>query len=386
MGEGSAAKPHPEKLREYINRELSWIRFNGRVLDEAADKSKPLLERVKFLSIFSNNLDEFFMIRVSGLIRQMKDGVVKLPPDGMTPVEQLAAIRKALMRDTKRLVDCWCGSLLPELRENGIEILAYDELDERRKKIARGYFMNDIFPTLTPLAFDPGHPFPHISNLSLNYALALRDERGRQRFARLKIPESFPRLYRFPAETTNKLDMIGLRSAGSADSFVWLEDIVEANLDALFPGMTIEDAVLFRVTRDADFEIESDEAEDLLHSIRESVDRRRFGLVVRLQIEKNAPKHIKEILTRNLELEPFQVYSVKHTPGLSALMQLYGMIDRPDLKFPRSPRAIPLICATEKTCSARLRSATYCFIIHTTASSRWWTSYTRLPPIPACSR
>jgi polyphosphate kinase len=334
MGEnGPSAKASPETKGEYINRELSWVRFNSRVLNEAMDKSKPLLERVKFLSIFSNNLDEFFMIRVSGLIRQLKDGVVKLPADGMTPVEQLAAIRKALAPDTKRVLDCWHNELQPELRENGIEILKYGELNEKQRKFLDNYFKNDIFPTLTPLAFDPGHPFPHISNLSMNYALALRDETGHERFARLKIPESFPRLFRLPADTDDKLGKIGLGSA-SSDRFVWLEDVVGANLDTLFPGMTIESAVLFRVTRDADFEIESDEAEDLLHSIRESVDRRRFGLAVRLQIDKSAPRHVREILTRNLELDPFQVYSVKHTLGMSSLMQLYSLVDRPDLKFP----------------------------------------------------
>jgi len=228
---GPSAKASPEKKSEYINRELSWVRFNSRVLNEAMDKSKPLLERVKFLSIFSNNLDEFFMIRVSGLIRQLKDGVVKLPADGMTPVEQLAAIRKALASDTKRVLDCWHNELQPELRENGIEILKYVELDEEQKKFLDNYFKNDIFPTLTPLAFDPGHPFPHISNLSINYALALRDEAGHERFARLKIPESFPRLFRLPVDTDDKLGKIGLVSSVRSDRFVWLEDIIEANLD-----------------------------------------------------------------------------------------------------------------------------------------------------------
>ncbi|MDR1966407.1 MAG: polyphosphate kinase 1 [Synergistaceae bacterium] len=327
---------------EYINRELSWVRFNSRVLDEAMDKSKPLLERVKFMSIFSNNLDEFFMIRVSGLIRQLNDGVVNLPPDGMTPVEQLAAIRKALTVDIKRQIDCWHEDILPELTANGIEILEFGALNDKQKKYLDNYFKNEIFPTLTPLAFDPGHPFPHISNLSLNFALALRDGRGNVRFARLKIPESFPRLFLLPADTGDKMEKMGLREGARADRFVWLEDIVEANLGMLFPGMIIEDAVLFRVTRDADFEIESDEAEDLLHSIRESVDRRRFGLAVRLQIEKNTPRHIREILTRNLELDLFQVYSIKYPVGLSALMQLYNEVDRPDLKFPPfTPRISP---------------------------------------------
>ncbi|MDR1884996.1 MAG: polyphosphate kinase 1 [Synergistaceae bacterium] len=323
----------PEELGRYINRELSWIRFNSRVLDEAADRTKPLLERVKFMSIFSNNLDEFFMIRVSGLVKQLRSGVVDLPPDGMTPAMQLAAIRRGLMPDLKRQLDCWHNDIMPELIKNGIEILDYKELKDKQKKYLDNYFKNDIFPILTPLAFDPGHPFPHISTLSLNFALALRDEGKNELFARLKIPESFPRLVHLPTDTEVKLEKMGLRQVQRVDRFVWLEDVIEANLNMLFPGMRIMDAVLFRVTRDADYEIELDEAEDLLHSISEVVDRRRFGSVVRLQIEKDSPKRIKEILVRNLELDPFQVYSLKDPIGMSSLMQLCKL-DRPDLKDP----------------------------------------------------
>ncbi|MDR0765002.1 MAG: polyphosphate kinase 1 [Synergistaceae bacterium] len=333
-GEAAEVPPqdNPEKRNEYINRELSWVRFNRRVLDEAFDKSKPLLERVRFAAIFANNLDEFFMIRVSGLVRQLKNGVVSLPPDGMTPLEQLVAIRKAIASDAKRLLECWHGELQPELRENGIEILNFRQISEKQGHFLDRYFKNEIFPTLTPLAFDPGHPFPHISNLSLSFALALRDEKGHERFARLKIPESFPRLFQIPPESGSKDDGMGLRGSRTA-TFVWLEDIIEANLSALFPGMTIEGAVLFRVTRDTDFEIESDEAEDLLHSIRENVEKRRFGLAVRLQTERGVPKRIREILTRNLELDTFQVYSTEFPVGLSSLMQLYSL-DRPELKYP----------------------------------------------------
>ncbi|MDR1915040.1 MAG: polyphosphate kinase 1 [Synergistaceae bacterium] len=330
-----------EGVSQYINRELSWVRFNRRVLDEALDKSKPLLERVKFMAIYANNLDEFFMIRVSGLIRQLRNGVVNLPPDGMTPVEQLAAIRKALMVDIKRQINFWHNDMLHDLRANGIEILEFDELKDKQRRYLDNYFKNEIFPTLTPLAFDPGHPFPHISNLSLNFALALQDEDGNELFARLKIPESFPRLIQLPTDTEDKMEKMGLRQSASVDKFIWVEDIIEANLGMLFPGMRIKDAVLFRVTRDADFEIESDEAEDLLHSIVESVDRRRFGSAVRLQISKDAPKHIREILTRNLELDPFQVYALKNPVGLSSLMQLCKL-ERPDLKYPPFTPANPV--------------------------------------------
>lgn len=329
--------------KRYINRELSWILFNRRVLDEALDRKKPLLERVKFLSIFSNNLDEFFMIRVSGLCRQLEEGVVDLPPDGMTTAEQLAAIRKGLMPDLKRQLACWHNDVVPELRKAGIDIVVYRDLMEKEKRQLNHYFMKEIFPALTPLAFDPGHPFPHISTLSLSLAVALRDDDKRELFARVKIPESFPRLLSIPAdedEKPDKMEKMGLPHAASAERFIWIEDLVRANLHELFPGMKIKGAVLFRVTRDADFEIEADEAEDLLHSIRESVDRRRFGSAVRLQIEKEAPKRIREILMRNLELDPFQVYPLEDPFGMSSLMQLYKL-DRPDLKDPPFTPATP---------------------------------------------
>jgi polyphosphate kinase len=319
----------PEK--RYFNRELSWIRFDRRVLDEAMDKSKPLLERVKFLAIFSNNLDEFFMIRVSGLCRQHRVGVADRSPDGMSSTEQLAAIRRGIMPDLKRQLECWNGEIVPELKKNGIEILEYKELKDKQKKYLDSYFKDEIFPTLTPLAFDPSHPFPHISGLSINIAVVMTDEKKRELFARVKIPESFPRLLQLPAEASGKMEKMGLRKAMSVERFVWIEDLVKENLDSLFPGMKIVESALFRVTRDADFEIELDEAEDLMHSILESIDRRRFGSAVRLEIEKDASKRIRGILTRNLELEMFQVYAQKDPVGMSAIMQLCKL-DRPDLK------------------------------------------------------
>ncbi|MDR3254984.1 MAG: polyphosphate kinase 1 [Synergistaceae bacterium] len=318
--------------RRYFNRELSWVRFNRRVLDEALDKSKPLLERVKFLAIFSNNLDEFFMIRVSGLCRQLKIGAPYRSPDGLFASEQLAAIRRGIMPNLKRLLECWHSDIMPELKKNCIEILSYKDLRDKQKKYIDNYFKKEIYPTLTPLAFDPGHPFPHISGLSLNLAIVLKDEKKRELFARLKIPESFPRLLQLPAETgDNKMEKMGLRQSATVDRFVWMEDLLKANLESLFPGMKIVEAALFRVTRDADFELELDEAEDLMRSVRENIDRRRFGNAVRLEIEKEASKRIREILTRNLELELFQVYSLKDPVGMSSLMQLCKL-DRPDLK------------------------------------------------------
>jgi polyphosphate kinase len=331
LAEKSRTDGENEQEKRYFNRELSWIRFDRRVLDEAMDKSKPLLERVKFLAIFSNNLDEFFMIRVSGLCRQHRVGVTDMSPDGMSPTEQLAAIRRGIMPDLKRQLECWNDEIVPELKKNGIEILAYKELKDKQKKYLDNYFKDEIFPTLTPLAFDPSHPFPHISGLSINIAIVMADEKKRELFARVKIPESFPRLLQLPAEASDKMEKMGLRKAMSVERFVWIEDLVKENLDSLFPGMKIVESALFRVTRDADFEIELDEAEDLMHSILESIDRRRFGSAVRLEIEKDASKRIRGILTRNLELELFQVYSQKDPVGMSAIMQLCKL-DRPDLK------------------------------------------------------
>lgn len=336
----SRANGENELEQRYFNRELSWIRFNKRVLDEAMDKSKPLLERVKFLAIFSNNLDEFFMIRVSGLCRQHRVGVADRSLDGMSATEQLAAVRRGIMPDLKRQIECWNGEIVPELKKNGIEILAYKELKDKQKKYLDNYFKDEIYPTLTPLAFDPSHPFPHISGLSMNIALVLMDEKKRELFARLKIPESFPRLLHLPAEASDKMEKMGLRQHASADRFVWIEDLVRENLDSLFPGMKVVESALFRVTRDADFEIELDEAEDLMHSILENIDRRRFGSAVRLEIEKGSSKRIRGILTRNLELELYQVYSQKDPIGMSAIMQLCKL-DRQDLKdrpyVPRQP-------------------------------------------------
>lgn len=327
--------------RRYFNRELSWVRFNSRVLDEALDKSKPLLERVKFLAIFSNNLDEFFMIRVSGLCRQLREGVVDLPPDGMTAAMQLAAIRRGIMPDLKRQLECWHDDILPELKKNGVEILSYKDMKDKERKYVEKYFRDEIYPVLTPLAFDPSHPFPHISGLSINLALVLKDEKKRELFARLKVPESFPRLLLLPADAEDKMEKMGLRPASRPDRYVWVDEVIKMNLPTLFPGMKIVEAVLFRVTRDADFEIELDEAEDLLHSVRENIDRRRFGDAVRLQIEKDASKRIRDILSRNLELDLFQVYQLKHPVGMSALMQLCKL-DKPELKDPPFTPSTPV--------------------------------------------
>jgi polyphosphate kinase len=332
----------------YINRELSWIQFNGRVLEEALDTRHPLLERIKFLAIFANNLDEFFMIRVSGLRRQYIAGVIKTPPDGMTPAEQLVAIRRELNPMLAQHMECWHNDLLPRLRKQGIEILDYDDLKRKQRKLLRGYFEREIFPAITPLAFDPGHPFPHISNLSINLAAVINDPAAGERFARIKVPAVFPRLIRIPSEEkAESYESLGLVDSTS-NNFVWLEQVIAANLDMLFPDLEIVAAYPFRITRDADQEIEEDEAADLLYAIEESVRMRHFGSAVRLQVDQGMPDRIREILIKNLGLAPYQVYTVAGPIGMTDLMELTD-IDRPDLKDAPFHPAIPPQLTTEES-------------------------------------
>ena len=332
----------------YFNRELSWIQFNGRVLEEALDKRHPLLERVKFLAIFANNLDEFFMIRVSALRRQYIAGVVKTPPDGMTPAEQLMAIRREVTPLLVQHADCWHNDLLPKLRNQGIEILDYDDLKRKQRKLLRRHFESEIYPALTPLAFDPSHPFPHISNLSLNLAVVINDPQTGERFARVKVPSVLPRLLRVPSEEkAESYESLGLVDA-SSNNFVWLGQVVAANLDLLFPGLDVLAVHPFRITRDADQEIEEDEAADLLNAIEESVRMRHFGSVVRLEVTDAMPERIRDILIKNLDLAPFQVYTVREPLGMAELMELTS-IDRPELKYPPFHPAVPAPLATEES-------------------------------------
>jgi len=324
----------------YINRELSRLQFDKRVLEEAMDENHPLLERVKFASIFASNMDEFFMIRVSGLRRQLAAKVLEPPPDGMTPAEQLAAIREQLLPLLDLHSRCWHKDLCPKLKEAGIEVLNYDELKRKQRKLLRQYFEREIFPALTPLAFDPGHPFPHISNLSINLAVVIDDPQHGERFARLKVPRVFPRLLRIPSEEqADDYESLGLLEEASPN-FVWLEEVIAANLGLLFPGLEVVAAYPFRITRDADPEIEEDEASDLLLAIEESVRLRQFGSVVRLEVEPSMPDRIRDILVSNLGLALYQVFTKSAPLGMADLMEL-TKINRPELTdTPFSP-AIP---------------------------------------------
>lgn len=327
----------------YFNRELSWLKFNERVIEEAFDAANPLLERVRFLSIFAGNLDEFYMIRVSGLRRQMVAGVVEAPADGMTPVEQLTAIRSQVTPTLQRAVELWHGELMPKLAEEGINVLGYGDLKGKQRKLLRRHFKQEIFPVLTPLAFDPGHPFPHISNLSLNLAVVVKDAVHGERFARLKVPQTFPRLLRIPAEEkAGSYERLGLVEIKSPN-FIWLEEVVAANLDLLFPGVDVLAAYPFRVTRDADLEIEEDEAADLMQAMSEVVGLRHFGSAVRLEVDEKMPERVREILLHNLELAPYQVFTTRGPIGLTDVAELTS-VDRPELKYlPFAPVAHPVV-------------------------------------------
>jgi polyphosphate kinase len=300
----------------FLNRELSWLDFNARVLALAEDASRPLLERVKFLAIFSDNLDEFFEVRVAGLIEQLSAGLRTTTPDGLDLVDQLRAIRTRADELVGRQAAVFAKEIAPAIEDGGIRFVDWDDLAGGDRAYLDTMFAERIFPVLTPLAVDPAHPFPYISNLSLNLAVTVRDGvTGEERFARVKVPPLLPRFIVLP----------------DGERFIPLEQVIAAKLDALFPGMEILDHQVFRVTRDADFELE-DEAEDLLEAI-ESVLRRRnkFGRVVRLEVDTKMSLEVLEVLCRELELSERDVTVVDGLLDLAGLWALYA-VDRPELK------------------------------------------------------
>lgn len=333
----------------FINRELSWIEFNRRVLEEAADPGNPLLERVKFISIFANNLDEFFMIRVAGLERQVEMGQLASPPDGMSPSRQLQEIHKALVPLIARQMDIWNHDLLPALRSEGIHIHRYEELDSKAKKYLEEYFRRELFPVLTPLAFDRSHPFPFISNLSISLAVEVEDPAtGEEGFARIKIPtHHFPRLIRIP----------GLETPGTPHEtvdLVFLEDVIGAHLGILFPGFHTGEAYPFRVTRDADLEIEEDEASDLLTAVEEGVEMRRTGSPVRIEVVPEISEKTMAILGRKLGIPQHMFFSQTAPLGVADLMQLCSL-DRPDLKDPPFLPSVPRSLQNEEVIFQSIR-------------------------------
>lgn len=312
----------------YINRELSMLEFQRRVLEEARDEENPLLERLKFLAIFGSNLDEFFMVRVSGIRKQIEANVVKLSEDGLTPREELAVIRKTAQELMHEAQQCF-RKVLPKLEKEGIHVHDYSKLTKAQKERADKYFKDVVYPVLTPLALDPGHPFPHISNLSLNLAIVIRDKKGNEKFARLKVPDTLPRF--IPIKRSSG----GERKDGTIPYhhyFVWLDQVIAANLNDLFPGLEVVAAYPFRIVRDADIEIQELEADDLLETMQASIRKRKFGSVVQVAIHDSMPPEMRDLLVENLEVTHNDLYVLQPPLGLVNLWYIYNNVERHDLK------------------------------------------------------
>jgi polyphosphate kinase len=313
----------------YFNRELSWLEFNNRVLHEALDPRTPLLERLKFIAIFSSNLDEFFMIRVSALMEQVEANVSQLTPDGRTPQEQLDAISQSLRPMVSLQHRYFEQELRPQLTKHGVHVLNYIDLSQDQRLYFQRYFQQRVFPVLTPLAVDTGHPFPRISNQSLNVAVIVQDPETKiERFARVKVPSILPRFIAVPQ------DLQESNNKPSIWTGVPLEQVIAHNLELLFPEMKIQEYYFFRITRDADFPVQEDEADDLLLAMEQEVRKRRVdGFVVRLEIQANASKAIREMLMKELELKQTDVYEVEGLLNLKDLMSLMAL-PLPELKDP----------------------------------------------------
>jgi polyphosphate kinase len=315
----------------YISRELSWLEFNDRVLEEALDAGNPLMERLKFVAIYGTNLDEFFMIRVAAIKQQIEAQVVRRSEDGRTPTEHLAAISDRLRDSLPLQMRVLNDELLPALESEGIRLRHVGELDEETQSALERTFDENVFPVLTPLAVDSGHPFPYISNLSLSLAVELEEatrEGVELHFARVKIPPTLPRF-------------VPIDGAPAGERhFVLLEDLIAHHLDGLFPGMHVRDSYLFRVTRDADLDLQEDEADDLLRAIESELRRRRFGEPVRLEIERGMPEYMRDFLCNSLDLEPVDCYE---TEGLMALSDLWQVVSLPGYDALRDKPFLPAI-------------------------------------------
>ncbi len=310
-----ATRVRTEPSERLLNRELSQLDFHARVLELASDESLPLLERVKFCAIFSSNIDEFFQVRVAGILGQAEAGVTVRSPDGLTPQQALASIRERIHELIGRQSRVWKKELRPQLADEGIVVGGIEDCTDKELKLLEKHFQREIYPVLTPLAVGPGQPFPYISGLSLSLAVFAADpETGDERFARVKIPEGLPRFVEI----------------GKRGLFVPLEQVIAHFLPALFPGATIVERAAFRVTRDADFEV-SDDAADLLEAVESQLQKRRFGDVVRVEVSASASSEMVARLTQGLGADETQIYRIESPLDLSELMELVAL-DRPDLK------------------------------------------------------
>ncbi len=309
----------------YLNRELSWLDFNARVLALAADTSLPLLERAKFLAIFASNLDEFYMVRVAGLKRRDEMGLSVRSADGLTPREQLRRIGEQTQQIASRHAEVFLDSVRPGLAEEGIHVVTWTDVDQAERDRLSTYFTEQVFPVLTPLAVDPAHPFPFVSGLSLNLAVTVKqpDDAG-QHFARVKVPDNVDRFVELDARPGDD---------GKEVRFLPMEELIAAFLPTLFPGMEIVEHHAFRITRNADFEVDEDRDEDLLQALERELARRRFGSPVRLEVADDMTEHMLELLLRELDVHPGDVIQVPGLLDLSSLWQIYD-VDRPALKDP----------------------------------------------------
>lgn len=323
----STTAPNLDAPELYLNRELSLLEFQRRVLEEAKDPDNPLLERVKFLAIVSSNIDEFFMVRVAGLLKQVVSGSPEIGVDGRSAAVQLHLIRQDVRRISEEAHDFFLHELLPLLAGEGIQIVDYASLSEEQRASVNAFFVENVFPVLTPLAFDPSRPFPHISSRSLNIAAVVTDEQGAEHFARIKVPDTLAQLVAVKPSSGGSESS----TASGKMSFVWLEQLIAANLHLLFCGLDVTESYSFRVTRDAEVSIQELESDDLLETVEEAMRKRRFTAVVRLQVDAIMPDRILEILTSNLEIDSQDVYRIDGPIGLSRLMELYSL-DRPELK------------------------------------------------------
>jgi polyphosphate kinase len=314
----------------YLNRELSWLDFNSRVLALAADPSLPLLERAKFLAIFSSNLDEFYMVRVAGLKRRDEMGLSVRSADGLSPREQLRRIGERTQQIASRHAKEFMESVRPALADQGIIVVTWAQLDDDERGRLSTYFHEQVFPVLTPLAVDPAHPFPFVSGLSLNLAVTVKQpDDGTQHFARIKVPDNVDRFVE-----------LGPREGGAAIRFLPMEELIAAFLSVLFPGLEVVEHHAFRITRNADFEVEEDRDEDLLQALERELARRRFGSPVRLEVADDMTENMLELLLRELDVHPGDVIEVPGLLDLSSLWQIYG-VDRPELKDPPFVPATP---------------------------------------------
>ncbi|MDT5029817.1 MAG: polyphosphate kinase [Micromonosporaceae bacterium] len=326
------AMPLPDD--RYLNRELSWLDFNARVLTLAEDSTTPLMERAKFLAIFANNLDEFYMVRVAGLKRRLSTGLPVEGPDTLTPREQLAMIAERTTQLMDRHAACFANDVEPAIAKQQVQLLRWVDLDAADQERLRSYFRDQIFPVLTPLAVDPAHPFPYISGLSLNLAVVVRDpDSGPELFARIKVPNNVPRFVSVNAPGRAGVMIAGPDGGPRMARFLPVEELIAAHLGQLFSGMQIIEHHLFRVTRNAELEVDDDRDEDLLQALERELARRRFGPPVRLEVAATISDYVLDLLIRELDRDDDHGGRVPGLLDLSRLWQVYDEVDRPDLKY-----------------------------------------------------